>query len=49
MSAIIVSCRLERDIHKALKHLCIDQGINLQDLIKRLLLEWIEEQKGEGK
>lgn len=46
---ISASCRLDKETHKQLRHLCIDQGINLQDLIKRLLLEWIEEQKGVGK
>jgi hypothetical protein len=47
MSLINVSCRLDRETHKRLRMKCLERGISLRDLIKMLLLNWLERGEGE--
>jgi hypothetical protein len=49
MSLINVGCRLERETHKQLRMMCLQRGLNLQDLIKLLLTKWMEDNKENGK
>jgi hypothetical protein len=49
MSLINVSTRLDRDTHRKLRILCFEKNTNLGELIKRLLMSWMQDQDRERK
>ena len=41
--------RLPADLHREIRHMAIDLGTSMQQLVLGAVQEWLEAQKGDGK